>query len=153
MPFPSPGDLPGPGIEPTSPSLAGGFFTSEAPQVHKANPAHNLHFYSSDVNTLTFCPSNSMDLMSNEFDYHYWQPLFLVGGKSASPQAGVLGMREFCHTLPILHMVGPRSSEHHHLDPCIMSRGPLKFPKWEESESSSFLFYLLENPLSPPFLW
>ena len=26
LPFPSPGDLPGPGIEPTSPALAGGFF-------------------------------------------------------------------------------------------------------------------------------
>ena len=28
--FPSPGDLPGPGIKPTSPALAGGFFTSSA---------------------------------------------------------------------------------------------------------------------------
>ena len=26
LPFPSPGDLPGPGIEPTSPALAGRFF-------------------------------------------------------------------------------------------------------------------------------
>ena len=31
MPFPSPGDLPDPGIELTSPSLAGGFFTAEPP--------------------------------------------------------------------------------------------------------------------------
>ena len=29
MPFPSPGDLPDPGIEPGSPALAGGFFTTE----------------------------------------------------------------------------------------------------------------------------
>ena len=29
LPFPSPGDLPDPGIEPTSPALAGGFFTAE----------------------------------------------------------------------------------------------------------------------------
>ena len=28
--FPSPGDLPDPGIKPTSPALAGGFFTSSA---------------------------------------------------------------------------------------------------------------------------
>ena len=27
LPFPSPGDLPDPGIEPKSPALAGGFFT------------------------------------------------------------------------------------------------------------------------------
>ena len=35
LPFPSPGDLPDPGIEPTSPvspALAGGFFTAEPPE-------------------------------------------------------------------------------------------------------------------------
>ena len=31
LPFPSPGDLPNPGIELTSPVLAGGFFTTEPP--------------------------------------------------------------------------------------------------------------------------
>ena len=31
LPFHSPGDLPDPGIEPTSPALACGFFTSEPP--------------------------------------------------------------------------------------------------------------------------
>ena len=34
LPFPSPGDLPDPGIEPASlvsPALAGGFFTTEPP--------------------------------------------------------------------------------------------------------------------------
>ena len=30
--FPSPGDLPDPGIKPASPALAGGFFTTEAPR-------------------------------------------------------------------------------------------------------------------------
>ena len=30
-PFPSPGDLPDPGIEPVSPVLAGGFFTADPP--------------------------------------------------------------------------------------------------------------------------
>ena len=29
LPFPSSGDLPDPGIEPMSPALAGGFFTTE----------------------------------------------------------------------------------------------------------------------------
>ena len=29
LPFPSAGDLPDPGIEPTSPALAAGFFTTE----------------------------------------------------------------------------------------------------------------------------
>ena len=31
LPFPSPGDLPDPGIEPVSPALASGFFIAEAP--------------------------------------------------------------------------------------------------------------------------
>ena len=31
LPFPSPGDLPTPGVEPVSPALAGGFFTAELP--------------------------------------------------------------------------------------------------------------------------
>ena len=31
LPFPSPGDLPDPGIEPASPALAGGFFTTLPP--------------------------------------------------------------------------------------------------------------------------
>ena len=31
LPFPSPGDLPKPGIEPASPASAGGFFTTTPP--------------------------------------------------------------------------------------------------------------------------
>ena len=31
LPFPSPGDLPNPGIELASPALAGGWFTTEPP--------------------------------------------------------------------------------------------------------------------------
>ena len=31
LPFPSLGDLPDPGIEPATPALAGGFFTTEPP--------------------------------------------------------------------------------------------------------------------------
>ena len=32
LPFPPPGDIPDPGIEPVSPALAGGFFTTEPPR-------------------------------------------------------------------------------------------------------------------------
>ena len=32
LPFPPPGDLPNPGVEPASPALAGRFFTTEAPE-------------------------------------------------------------------------------------------------------------------------
>ena len=32
LPFPSAGDLPNPGIEPSSPALAGRFFTTDPPE-------------------------------------------------------------------------------------------------------------------------
>ena len=35
LPFPSPGDLPGPRIEPMPPVLAGGFFTTKPPGKHE----------------------------------------------------------------------------------------------------------------------
>ena len=42
LPFPSPGDLPDPGMEPASPALAGGFFTTEQPGVKEINPEYSL---------------------------------------------------------------------------------------------------------------
>ena len=46
--FPSPGDLPDPGIEPASPASAGGFFTTEPlgkPPSGKEQCTNNHHFY------------------------------------------------------------------------------------------------------------
>ena len=52
LPFPSPGDLPRPGIKPMSPALAGGFFATEPPgktilrsyrSVKERNVGSNLH--------------------------------------------------------------------------------------------------------------
>ena len=37
LPFPSPEDLPNPGIEPASPTFAGGFFTTEPPGQPKSS--------------------------------------------------------------------------------------------------------------------
>ena len=41
LPFPPPGDLPDPGIEPASPAFAGRFFTTELPGKPTGNPSHN----------------------------------------------------------------------------------------------------------------
>ena len=41
MPFLSPGDLPDPGIEPASPALEGGFFTTEPP----GKPSYLFFFF------------------------------------------------------------------------------------------------------------
>ena len=38
LPFPSPGDLPDPGIKPTSPALVVAFFTTETPENHSYTP-------------------------------------------------------------------------------------------------------------------
>ena len=40
MPFPPPGDLPDPGIEPASPALAGGLFTTVPLEKHKETGAN-----------------------------------------------------------------------------------------------------------------
>ena len=42
LPFPSPGDLPDPGIEPMSPALAGGFLTTEPPGKPLYSYTYNL---------------------------------------------------------------------------------------------------------------
>ena len=45
LPFPSPGDLPDPGIKPSSPALAGGLFTTELtgrPLLHHKYPINNF---------------------------------------------------------------------------------------------------------------
>ena len=41
LPFLSPGDLPDPGIEPASPALEGGFFTTEPP----GKPSYLFFFF------------------------------------------------------------------------------------------------------------
>ena len=47
--FPTPGDLPDPGIEHTSPALAGGFLTTESPlyalSQKKVNPSFLIIFF------------------------------------------------------------------------------------------------------------
>ena len=43
LPFPSPGDLPDPGLEPASPALAGVFFTAEPPGKPCADLEEALH--------------------------------------------------------------------------------------------------------------
>ena len=45
LPFPSPGGLPNPGIEPASPALAGGFFTTEPPGKPLLTPWYHLTLF------------------------------------------------------------------------------------------------------------
>ena len=45
LPFPSPGDFPDPGIEPSSPALAGGFFTIEPPGKPRCSLQSNLFWH------------------------------------------------------------------------------------------------------------
>ena len=45
LPFPSPGDLPDPGIEPASPELAHGFFTTEPP----GKPSYRYYIFKNKI--------------------------------------------------------------------------------------------------------
>ena len=52
LPFPTPGGLPSSGLEPTSPALAGRFFTTEPPGSPKAPEIQFLEENSSDCSLL-----------------------------------------------------------------------------------------------------
>ena len=54
LPFPSPGDLPDPGIEPMSPALAGGFFTTEP--LGKPIKAAEAHYFKNKANFIVRGP-------------------------------------------------------------------------------------------------
>ena len=45
LPFPFPGDLPKPGIKPTSPALTGGFFITEQPEKSKVFVVHTKYIF------------------------------------------------------------------------------------------------------------
>ena len=50
LPFPSPGDLPNPGLKLTSPALAGRFFTPEPPGKHNYNIIDTRRMNERDMN-------------------------------------------------------------------------------------------------------
>ena len=58
LPFPSPGDLPDPGIKPMSPALAGGCFTTEPPGKHGflILVPNSFLFYLINVSKMRLCP-------------------------------------------------------------------------------------------------
>ena len=66
LPFPSPGDLPDPGIEPTSlvsPALAGGFFTASATwEAQMSRPSGYLQFWVCYSKIVAYCPSTHLEM-------------------------------------------------------------------------------------------
>ena len=64
LPFPTPGDLPNPGIKPTSPALAGGFLTTQLP----AKPFSSTPLPNSGLRTvaLTYLPDEETKAQSSE---------------------------------------------------------------------------------------
>ena len=55
LPFPSPGDLPNPGLEPTSPALADRFFTTEPPRKPQFECADTSNWTHSCTNFMDTC--------------------------------------------------------------------------------------------------
>ena len=90
LPFPSPGHLPDPRIEPVSPALTGRFFSTELPgkpfltvpsplpylkffQILKGKKASPT-FESATLLQLDFCPQNSTEAATEEITY--WTAVF-----------------------------------------------------------------------------
>ena len=69
LPFPTPGDLPNPGMEPVPPSLAGRFFSTVTP----GKPLHNVcvskHCFTSSMYTTFICQLyfNKADIIFKNF--------------------------------------------------------------------------------------
>ena len=65
LPFPSPGNLPNPGIKPASPALAGGFFTTEPPGKPLVNNRCTVNYISPCSSPLFPPPLLSPPLLSS----------------------------------------------------------------------------------------
>ena len=62
LPFPSPVDLPDPGIEPASAALVGGFFTTEQPGKPGALERHKMSLVGNITVVLTWPPSSAISV-------------------------------------------------------------------------------------------
>ena len=62
LPFPSPGDLPDPGIEPRSPALQADTLTSEPPgkPISLCHSYHSVRHYTLPLEFCLCCPGNSI---------------------------------------------------------------------------------------------
>ena len=88
LPFPSPGDLPNPGIEPTSPALADGFFTTEPPGKPRTYIRHRLHQGQPDVTNMVYPDPNQTSQSHHVYSAmaELTQVLYMSG----------LGMKNIC---------------------------------------------------------
>ena len=100
LPFPSPGGVPGPGIEPWSPALAGRFFITEPPGKPMIDVMH-LHFMivETDISLMTNGKSYSFLCLSQIF-------LWEISVRSFDPFSTVLFvfLWSFGHSLYILNI-------------------------------------------------
>ena len=71
LPFPTPGDLPNPGIEPLSPALAGGFFTAVSP----GKPKLTADYVSTIISQYSsvMCHQNELDHCHLPCTTHYME--------------------------------------------------------------------------------
>ena len=88
LPFPSPGDLPNPGIKLSSPALAGEFFTTEPPGKPSPFPPSSYFclyfFFLFLVFALTHLPSLSCDTCSSSYLSHLSFRAFAQAGVPSS---------------------------------------------------------------------
>ena len=94
LPFPFLGDLPDPGIKLTSPTMAGGFFTGEAPELLWAKVTGLLSVYSAEAEMET--TASSLPLLGSpakwQFTPHHTPPV--VPHQASSGQHFSIGTTE-----------------------------------------------------------
>ena len=75
LPFPSPGDLPDPGVEPVSPALAGGFFTPS----HQGSPL-----------SMSVCPNSSSQVSTTDLSRFSCFCLWVLASSGPSSRLGII---------------------------------------------------------------
>ena len=85
LPFPSPGDLPNPGIEPTSPAVAGRFFTTREVFWATREPSSPTYTWLSPC----FCVTTSdLPIEKEHHDVFFFTPWFFKGFYSQHSDLG-----------------------------------------------------------------
>ena len=97
--FPSPGDLPNPGIEPTSPVLAGRFFTTEPP----GSPLLTISSLQSLSRVQLFVTSWTAACQASLSITNTWRLLKLISIASVMPSNHLI----LCHPLLLLPSIFP----------------------------------------------
>ena len=130
--FPSPGDLPGPGTDPVSPALTGGFFTAEPPgkaRFHCGLVAQSCPTLCDLMDCSCLAPLSVGFPRPEHWSGLPFRGLLVVKAVSAArPPCAWCLCTTATHALPRFY-VWQEQSPQTHLHSCCLHRGPLFIEK------------------------